>query len=682
MCSRHKKYFISIIFVCLILQIIWFILPACASHGTTPNTTPSPEPPPQPEPPPDCGSSASPQDCDPTNSVKQDAACGGQKVNFWDGREQFSQTDLVLPGLIPIIMIRYYDNMSQYDGPLGFGWSLSYNERLYEYKDGTVIIRRGCGDRGTFIPDGGGYKSPSLTWGTLYKNDDNSFTLKRGKRPLRHFDEKGRLAGIEDANGNQLIFTYDSAGRLPLIGVARDGLDQNAKTVSLDYRLIKIEEQNNQGQATGRFVDLNYNQDTGRLESIQDSSEPPRKVQYKHQLIEDDPDQTNGNLTEVIDVMGAVQEFKYEDPNDIHNVTTFSAGTCAECNTYSIDYDDQDRVLRESYADGGMIEMSYDIPYVQTTVTKTIKDNEGTVLHEAKTIYEFNEKGNPTKITDALGHQTVYERYPDGNIKEKKIYENKGTPTEPDLVRISRRAFVYDTDGNLTDEKIYLLSGEILTKTYTYEHSWLAGEVVVSSLEPEKVFKTEYEFYYDTFGFPTNIRFRKVLLKEGDPPEYLVTEYLYDDDGLLKKIIYPNSDQKDFAYTNGYLTNADGIQFINDSRGNPEYVIDRKGNSTHSVYDDQNRIIEITNPRNEKNIFTYTGKNLTQIEYGKVDEMPGHFIYYIYDAFDRLEIVERQTETGRVKIAQFTYDSEGNRLSVTNAEEKTTIYSYDPLNRH
>ena len=60
------------------------------------------------------------------------------------------------------------------------------------------------------------------------------------------------------------------------------------------------------------------------------------------------------NLKEVIDVMGDVQEFKYEDPNDIHNVTTFSAGTCAGCNTYTIEYDDQDRVLRETYANGGL----------------------------------------------------------------------------------------------------------------------------------------------------------------------------------------------------------------------------------------------------------------------------------------------------------------------------------------
>jgi RHS repeat-associated protein len=661
MVRKVKKYLSCFILVGFLLQITMLFPPVWASHGTTPNTTPSPEPEDSPDQPPDCGGCPS-----------ESSGCGGQKVNFWDGREQFAQTDLVLPGLIPIVMTRSYDNMSQYDSALGFGWSLSYNERLYEYKDGTVIIRRDCGERGTFIPDGGGYQSPSVAWGTLYKNQDDTFTLKSGKRPLRHYDEKGRLASIEDASGNQLVFTYDPSGRLPLKGIPRDGLSQDVVSVSLDYRLIRIEEQDNQGQPTGRYVDLTYKESTGRLEKIEDSS--GRTTGFKH-------DETSGNLIEVTDVMGELQEFKYEDPNDIHNVTTFSAGICSECNTYTIEYDDQDRALSESYAGGGMIEMSYDIPYMQTTVTKTIKDNEGAVLHVARTTYEFNEKGNPTKITDALGNQTVYERYPDGKLKEKKIYENKGTPTEPDLTRISRATFVYDTDGNITEEKTYLLSGEIITRAYTYEHGWLASEAVVSSLEPDKVFKTEYEFYYDAFGFPTDIRFKKVLLKEGDPPEYLVTEYQYDDDGLLKKIIYPNDDEKDFIYTNGYLTTADGIQFINDSRGNPEYVIDRKGNSTHYVYDDQNRIKEITNPRDEKTIFNYTGENLTRIEYGRVDETPGHFIYYHYDVFDRLEIVERQTETGRVKIAQFTYDSEGNRLSFTNAEEKTTRYSYDALNR-
>ena len=661
--QKVKKYLSCFILVCFLIQLTWFVPPAWASHGTQPNTTPANEPPPQPEQPPDC---------DPCKSVSEGASCGGQKVNFWDGREQFSQTDLVLPGLMLIVMTRSYDNMSQYDSFLGFGWSLSYNERLLEYKDGTVVIRRDCGERGTFIPDGGGYQSPSVTWGTLYKNTDDTFTLKKGKRPLKHYDKHGRLASIEDANGNELVFFYDSRGKRPLMGIARDGINKDAKTVSLDYRLIKIEEQNNQGQPTGRFVDLIYKETTGRLEKIQDSS--GRTVVYKH-------DEANGNLTEVTDVMGDVQEFKYEDPNDIHNVTTFSAGTCSECNTYTIEYDDQDRVWRESYATGGMIEMSYDIPYVQTIVTKTIKDNEGTVLHQAKTIYEFNEKGNPTKITDALGHQTAYERYLDGNIKEKKIYENKGTPTEPDLVRISRRAFVYDTDGNLTDEKIYLLSGEVITRAYTYEHGWLAGKSVVSSFEPEKTFNTEYEFYYDVFGFPTNIKYGKILIEKGDPPVYLTTEFQYDDDGLLKKIIYPNDDERDFVFTNGYLTNADGIQFINDDRGNPEDVTDRRGHTNHYKYDSLNRVKEIANPRNEKAIFTYTGKDLTQIEYGKVGETPGHFLYYHYDTLNRLEFIERQAEIGRVTVARFTYDSEDNLLSFTNAEEKTKNFSYDALNR-
>ncbi len=68
---------------------------------------------------------------------------------------------------------------------------------------------------------------------------------------------------------------------------------------------------------------------------------------------------------------------------------------------------------------------------------------------------------------------------------------------------------------------------------------------------------------------------------------------------------------------------------------------------------------------------TITGKSGTS----------GHITKYNHDSLDRVESVVRKGDAGDITVAQYTYDSEDNVLTVTDAKDKVTTFTYDLLNR-
>ncbi len=242
-----------------------------------------PAPPPVKETPP-CGQD---QSCE----TEACTSTEGNPVDLWNGREFFTHTDLVLQGRMDIVIRRSYDSQTAYDSALGYGWALNTFMRVYEYGDGSVILRRDCGVRRAFIFEAGAYQTPVGESGTLEKNEDGSWTYleKSGKR--REFDAEGRLTAIVSPQGPRLIFTYDSRGKLPLIGLSPYAVEPAAaREVAREFRLVLIEEQNGSALSTGRWVSLTYDEESGRLTGLTDSA--GRTGQYIHDTI--------GNLEQVI----------------------------------------------------------------------------------------------------------------------------------------------------------------------------------------------------------------------------------------------------------------------------------------------------------------------------------------------------------------------------------------------
>ena len=255
--------------------------------------------------------------------------------------------------------------------------------RLYECEDNSVILRRDCGVRTAFVFAAGAYQTPVGETGSLVKNGDGSWTYWERSGERKEFDTDGKLVEIVSPQGPKLTFTYDSRGKLPLIGLSPYAVDPSTpQEVTQEFRLVQIDEHDASGQATGHWVTLTYDETSGRLTGLNDSA--GRTIQYIHDTL--------GNLEQVFLPENENQVFAYADPNDPHNATTLTHRGCSTCGTGTTlnTYDSEDRVIRQERG-LHVISISYDVPYFQTTMTEETYDDEGVLLHSAPSTIEFNE---------------------------------------------------------------------------------------------------------------------------------------------------------------------------------------------------------------------------------------------------------------------------------------------------
>ncbi|MCI0562214.1 MAG: DUF6531 domain-containing protein [Nitrososphaera sp.] len=135
-----------------------------------------------------------------------------EPVNTATGNYFFQRTDMAIPGRgQPTILTRTYNSLDTYSGPLGHGWTHSYNIFLTENPVGSVAIKQGDGREEFYDPTGGGnYQSRfGGVFNTLVKNPDGTFTLTSKDQTELHFNTSGQLTSITDRNGNTLTLQYN-----------------------------------------------------------------------------------------------------------------------------------------------------------------------------------------------------------------------------------------------------------------------------------------------------------------------------------------------------------------------------------------------------------------------------------------------------------------------------------------
>jgi RHS repeat-associated protein len=601
-------------------------------------------------------------------------------VNTATGNYAYLGTDLsITTRSLPLAFSRSYNSVSPANGPLGYGWTFSYNVYITESTlDNSATITYGDGRTVRFTWDGSNYNPPAGTFSTLVKSG-GLFTLTEKDQTIYGFNASRKLSTITDKNGNvttlsytginlasvtapdgrSLTFSYDGSNRITQV------TDPLTRTLGFTY------------DANGDLVtftdlrskDTTYTYDANhRLLTITDAN--------NHTFIDNTYD-SDGRVIEQLDSESNLTTFIY----DVEAHKTFV--TDARLNTTTYEYDADLRLIKVTDPLGNFETYTWDAVNNKTSFTDKRNNT---------TTYTYDSNGNLLTVTDPLTHVTAYSYDANNNLL---------TQTDP-LDRTT--TFTYDGNSNLAS-KTNALTG--VTNYSYYKDANRNGLVAIQTDPLSRVTTFDYNVQGDLTSITDPLAYTTTRtydvggrrLSETDPlshtttytydnanrvltitdPEGGVTTNTYDAVGNLLTTTDSLGHTTTFTYTDkdkiATITDAEGYvtTYGYDTVGNQTSVTDGNNHTTTYTYDGANRLTGMTNPLGKTTTYTYDANgNRT----GITDPL-GHTTTYAYDFLNR-----RTSTTDALGHATVTvYDAVGNVLSLTDANNHATTYVYDDLNR-
>jgi RHS repeat-associated protein len=614
----------------------------------------------------------------------------GDPINMSTGNFIYQKEDIKIAGAFPLAFKRFYNAVDNEDGPLGLGWTHSFNNRLDDR--GTLVrVVFEDGHQEAYRQDAQGvYQAPDGRYRTLEKRED-TFVLVTKEQFEYHFTKDGKISFTQDANGNVTQYCY------------AEGL---LKTVS---------------SASGSFS-FAYTADNLLLE-VQDHA--GRMVSYGYE---------DGCLVSVKQSEGGIYRYRYNKDKRISQLVS-PEGVVAIENTY----DSAFRTTSQRMADGGCLDLFFE----DDTLSVTAKEQNGNQViyvrdanyRTAKVVhqkgieqFEYDSHNNRTLYADRNGnvHRFAYDQK--GNLVEAVDPLNKVTGvtynqfskpvqvTNPDdsIVRYS-----YDQNGNLT-KRIdplgrlwkfeYASSGlpcrvmlpDASTSTVTYDQR---GNIISLSDHSGATITYNYNSLNqvtsstDADGHTTCFFYNQHgdIVRTTDALGHTY-EFEYDQSDRLVRTVDFSDNETRFEYNKvnkveRIIDAAGGItHYTYDLMWNITSATDPEGNTTNYEYDLDNRLVAVTDPEggvmrfehdacgNITAVLTKMGSRTT-VEYDAMNravrqiEPDGTEVQYAYDAAGRLVRVLYQNGCEETR----TYDAAGQLVAMTNIQGETTRFGYTPL---
>jgi YD repeat-containing protein len=180
------------------------------------------------------------------------SARNADPVNTATGNYNYAATDLRVPGRgLDVEMARYYNSQDTTVGPLGNGWSHSFNIYLTNITSSSASVHYSDGKVLDYIKQPGTSNFTSSYPGyydVLVINGDGTWTLNKTDQRNYQFDAAGKLSAIRDRNNNQISLSY-SEGKLSHV------IDTSARIFNFSYSgslLTSITDPD------GRYLEFNY----------------------------------------------------------------------------------------------------------------------------------------------------------------------------------------------------------------------------------------------------------------------------------------------------------------------------------------------------------------------------------------------------------------------------------------
>ncbi|MFF4430159.1 putative T7SS-secreted protein [Streptomyces sp. NPDC001513] len=564
---------------------------------------------------------------------KADLKCKADPVDVATGRMVLPQTDLVLPGSLPLVFTRTFESSYRAGRWFGPSWASTVDQRLEIDEEGVILVREDGSllayphpEPGTPVLPGHGQRWP------LTLDADGGYTVTDPESGhVRHFTDEGLLSQLDDRGGAWIAFAYDETG-------APTALSHSG---GYELRLSSSE-----GRITGLALAdgtevLRYAYTDGHLTHVTNSSGRPLRFGY--------------------DALGRITS--WTDTNDRH---------------FAYVYDDRHRCVAQSGTNGHL-----DVRFAYGDGSTTYTDSHGhetryLVDHRARITAETDATGATTHLThdaydrlltstDPLGHTTryVYDEQgllttvvrPDGR-EVRAEYDALGLPVtviQPDG-RVTRAT--YDGHGNRTSAT----APHGATNRFTYD-----GRGHLASVT-------------DPLGAVTTVRCDPAGLPlEITDPLGATSRYARDAFGRPIAVTDALGHTTRLTWSvEGRLLRretADGgtESWTYDGEGNCTSHTDPVGGVTLSEYGDFDLLTARTGPDGVRYSFTHD----TELRLTSVTNPQGLTWTYTYDSVGRLA---SETDFDDRTLA-YGYDAAGRLVSRTNALGATTTYAHDALSR-
>ncbi|MEU9187964.1 DUF6531 domain-containing protein [Streptomyces sp. NPDC048484] len=558
--------------------------------------------------------------------VEKDKVCVDDPVDVATGRMVLPQTDLVLPGSMPLVFTRTFESSFRAGRWFGASWSSTLDQRL-EIDTTGVIFVDGDGSLLAYphpAPDVPVLPTRGRRWPLVFSSEAFTVTDPESGH-VRHFAHDGRLVRVDDRNGAWIVYDHDADGTPT--GIRHSG--------GYEVRIATAE---------GRVTSL----------SLADGT---RILDYGYD---------DGDLTEVVNSSGRPLQFGYDGSGRIVSWTDTNG------RRFDYTYDEQDRCVAQSGSDGhinsrfryekgattvvsGLGHLRrYTIDARAHVVSETDANNATTYFERDRfnrlirridplgrtTGIEYDEHGQVTSVTRPDGRRTTME------------YNDLGLPvlvTKPDGSRVRRE---YDERGNLT-----AVTGPSGTTRFTYD----ALGHPASTTDPA--------------GRTTRVRCDSAgLAVESVAPSGGVTRHTYDAFGQPTSITDPLGRSTRLAWSvEGRLlhrTDPDGSAhaWTYDGEGNVLSHTAPDGGRSVYEYGAFDRLTARTEPDGARYEFDHD----IELRLRQVTDPRGLTWTYTYDPGGQL--VSETDFDGRT--LQYGYDTAGQLTTRTNAVGQSVHYAY------
>ncbi|OZV83951.1 hypothetical protein CA850_04800 [Micromonospora echinospora] len=332
--------------------------------------------------------------------------CAADPIDIASGEVVLTQTDVELPGLLPLVLSRSHLSSYRVGRWFGTSWASTLDQRLELDDAGACLVAEdgmlltysqpGAVDVRTLPESGPRWPLTPTADGYRVDQSESGRTL--------HFREVPGHPGPEDGEPVRV---------LPLVAVT----DRNGHRIDLDWRDGEIAEIRHSGGYRIAVDTLGGRVAALSLLDADASGDARVLVRFGYD--------ERGHLAEVVNESGRPLRFGYDDEGRLLRWQDRNE------QEYAYAYDEHGRCVTATGTGGYLAARLHYDPDARTT---TVVDSLGHA-----TVYELNERGQSQRVTDPLGNAStcIWDRY-----------DRKSTETDA-LGRILR--YHYDDDGNLVE---------------------------------------------------------------------------------------------------------------------------------------------------------------------------------------------------------------------------------------